>query len=236
MYILLTGMVSTLPFKEIGITHLPTMLNQVVSLMLTSPFFYPPFAWLLVSNLIMSFANEAVNHKEKLVKGLILALIVSGIFYQSPPTNPCVQHTFIHLAFATLARIFLLILWTYTFRSLPPNIFPGLEMLLSSVCMYIVGFLIAPFLTYTYFYICVLNFNVHYNEGISNLEIQDFKGFLRFKVTAESLEVYALGIDKVPSKWRETDVEERSKDQPGVFAPVGGDVQVHLIEKVEILK
>lgn len=44
---------------------------------------------------------------------------------------------------------------------------------------------------------------LHSNEAFSSLKIQDYKGFLRFKITEEKLEAFFIGIDKVPTKWEE---------------------------------
>lgn len=42
---------------------------------------------------------------------------------------------------------------------------------------------------------------LHSNEAFSSLREQQYKGFLRFKITAERLEAFFIGIDEIPEKW-----------------------------------
>jgi hypothetical protein len=46
---------------------------------------------------------------------------------------------------------------------------------------------------------------IHSNEAFSSLKIQDYKGFLRFKITKERLEAYFIGIDQIPTKWKKSE-------------------------------
>jgi hypothetical protein len=54
--------------------------------------------------------------------------------------------------------------------------------------------------------------HLHNNDAFASLRIQDYKNFLRIRVTREQIEVYAIGIRKVPRSWRfiaeEPDSEE----------------------------
>lgn len=43
---------------------------------------------------------------------------------------------------------------------------------------------------------------MHSNEAFSSLKIEDYKGFLRFKITRDRLESFFIGIDKTPKKWK----------------------------------
>ena len=55
-----------------------------------------------------------------------------------------------------------------------------------------------------YLFVCINMFGVHPNEAFSALRIQDYKNFVRLHLTKTgALEVYGLGIDKVPRKWKQ---------------------------------
>lgn len=60
------------------------------------------------------------------------------------------------------------------------------------------------FLFGAYLYISVNWFHVHYDEAFSSLQIPHFKGFCRFHITRTGdLEMFGLGLEKVPHAWRE---------------------------------
>ncbi|WIA33540.1 hypothetical protein OEZ86_006664 [Tetradesmus obliquus] len=55
-----------------------------------------------------------------------------------------------------------------------------------------------------YLYVCVCWFHVHYDEAFSALRIANFKGLTRLHITKEGdLEIFSLGIERVPTAWRE---------------------------------
>ena len=55
-----------------------------------------------------------------------------------------------------------------------------------------------------YLYISVCWFHVHYDEAFSALRIANFKGVSRLHITPEGdLEIFTLGMDRVPTAWRE---------------------------------
>lgn len=55
-----------------------------------------------------------------------------------------------------------------------------------------------------YLYISVCWFHVHYDEAFSALRIANFKGLSRLHITADGdLEIFTLGMDRVPTAWRE---------------------------------
>jgi hypothetical protein len=41
----------------------------------------------------------------------------------------------------------------------------------------------------------------HWNEAFSSLQIADWKGFLRLRVGARGVRVWAVGVDRVPRGW-----------------------------------
>jgi uncharacterized membrane protein YgcG len=55
-----------------------------------------------------------------------------------------------------------------------------------------------------YLYVCVCWFHVHYDEAFSALRIANFKGLTRLHITKDGdLEIFSLGIERVPTAWRE---------------------------------
>ena len=53
-----------------------------------------------------------------------------------------------------------------------------------------------------YLWICLNYLGLHWNEGFSSLQHTGYKNFVRMKITKEGkLELYTVGIDKVPSEW-----------------------------------
>ncbi|MCX6197727.1 MAG: metallophosphoesterase [Bacteroidetes bacterium] len=66
-----------------------------------------------------------------------------------------------------------------------------------------IGFLVSGFVMGIYFIIANLGFKVHDNEAFSSLSVQDYKNFLRLKITKEELTVYVVRIKKVAKDWRE---------------------------------
>ena len=49
---------------------------------------------------------------------------------------------------------------------------------------------------------------LHSNEAFSSLRVQDYKGFLRFKITKDRLEAFFIGIDEIPEEWNEEESEK----------------------------
>ena len=54
----------------------------------------------------------------------------------------------------------------------------------------------------SYLWFCLNILKMHWNEGFSSLQHTGFKNFIRMKITKKGdLEIYSIGIDKVPTKW-----------------------------------
>jgi 3',5'-cyclic AMP phosphodiesterase CpdA len=71
-----------------------------------------------------------------------------------------------------------------------------------SLCLFALGLLVGPLVMGTYLQ-GALAFDAHSNEAFSALQIQDYKHFVRLCVRASgALDLYVLGIEKVPTKWR----------------------------------
>jgi Calcineurin-like phosphoesterase len=68
---------------------------------------------------------------------------------------------------------------------------------------------------------------MHANEVFASQGIKDRKNFLRFHLRPDGqLEIYALGVDEVPTRWR---YHGRSETEPW-FTPAGGAPSVRLID------
>ncbi|RHY29767.1 hypothetical protein DYB32_009127 [Aphanomyces invadans] len=53
-----------------------------------------------------------------------------------------------------------------------------------------------------YLYLAVNVFHSHYNEAFSALRVASYKNFLRLHIKSNGdLEIFALGVDKMPTKW-----------------------------------
>lgn len=70
-----------------------------------------------------------------------------------------------------------------------------------TVWVVLVGGLAGSFLFGFYLLVSLNVFGRHANEAFSALAIQDWKNFLRFKITKDELTIYPVGIDRVPKNW-----------------------------------
>ncbi|GMY28607.1 polyadenylate-binding protein RBP47C-like [Fagus crenata] len=62
-------------------------------------------------------------------------------------------------------------------------------------------------------------FKLHYDEAFSSLRIAGYKGFTRFHINSVGdLEVYTLGVDKVPKEW-ELDPEWNKEPNSNPYIP-----------------
>jgi len=75
---------------------------------------------------------------------------------------------------------------------------PGIFNLIIFVLAMIVGSQILGL----YLFLSLNLFGRHHNEAFSSLRIEDWKGFLRFRADQHGLKMYAIGIERVPKKWK----------------------------------
>ena len=79
-------------------------------------------------------------------------------------------------------------LWAYY-----ASVFPYFWVLATPVVSFVFG---------TYLYLSLNIFGCHYNEAFSSLRIASYKNFLRLHFRKDGqLEVFALGVDKMPHRW-----------------------------------
>ncbi|WP_420715156.1 metallophosphoesterase [Corallococcus sp. BB11-1] len=67
------------------------------------------------------------------------------------------------------------------------------------------GFLVGPFITGIYLWLCVNFFGAHSNEAFGSLALPDWKNFLRMRIGKDgALTIYPVGLERVPRKWKPT--------------------------------
>ncbi len=77
--------------------------------------------------------------------------------------------------------------------------------LVPGLFIFAVGSLVGALIMGVYLLISLNVFRRHSNEAFSALGIQDWKNFLRLKISAGGLTIYPVGIDRVPRKWKHQD-------------------------------
>ncbi|MEP6999451.1 MAG: hypothetical protein ABI969_03165 [bacterium] len=106
--------------------------------------------------------------------------------------------------------------------------FRGIRQILASGAVIGVGgYIVGPVLMGLYLYIALNVFHRHAGE-FSAVKCEDFKSWLRMRVTSEGLEIYPLGIDTVPRKWVDATAADAT---PSLLVPADGKLSVRLVEE-----
>jgi hypothetical protein len=96
-----------------------------------------------------------------------------------------------------------------------------------------VGWFVGCLIMGLYLAISVRLFRRHWNEAYSSLKIEDYKNFLRMKLDASGLTIWAIGMDTVPRtkhwEWRRIDDRRHRWDVPAERRPT-----LRLIEEIRI--
>jgi hypothetical protein len=80
-----------------------------------------------------------------------------------------------------------------------------LQLLISGAITFLLGGPVGAFILGLYLFTSIRVFGRHSTEAFSSLRIQDFKQWLRLRIDAAgNLTIYAIAIDRVPRRWRET--------------------------------
>lgn len=91
------------------------------------------------------------------------------------------------------------------------------------------GYVLGAVLFGLYLLASIQLFGCHPNEAFSSLRIQDWKNFVRLHVAPNgTLTVYAIGLERVPRRWR------RSRAEGPAWEPDGEPVTSSLIDRFEI--
>jgi len=79
------------------------------------------------------------------------------------------------------------------------------QLLASGLVTVLLGAVAGSFILGVYLFVSVRIFGRHANEAFSALRIQDYKQWLRLRIDAAgALTIYAIGIERVPRRWRAT--------------------------------
>ena len=80
------------------------------------------------------------------------------------------------------------------------------------------GYFVGSLLMGIYLFVALYFFKLHTNEAFSALRNEDYKGFLRMRITKDKLEAFFIGIDLVPKQWQLNEDEDKptweAVDQP----------------------
>jgi hypothetical protein len=107
------------------------------------------------------------------------------------------------------------------------------QLLVSGLITVVLGAVAGSFILGVYLFVSIRILGRHSNEAFSSLRIQDFKQWLRLRIDAAgTLTIYAIGIDRVPRRWRES---QRNGQQTFV-ADDARATAPRLIDRVEVRK
>ena len=121
--------------------------------------------------------------------------------------------------------------WVYKWTQ-GENVFNfDLRVLLAVILIMAGGYIVGSFIQGLYLLISLNVFGRHFNESFSTIAVEDWKSFLKLKIDRNGdLTIYAVGIRRVPRKWKINDRasaaeivpdEERDKDAtaPALIEP-----------------
>lgn len=165
--------------------------------------------------------------------------IVTGFLLFTDNPSPLVRwlggsvHGFIHAAVAALWPCF------FTERVLGPRLLdsPGYAGLAFATCV-LTGAVFGSWLMGVYLWSSLRIVRRHGNEAFSALRVKEYKSFLRLRISERSLELFAIGIPKVP-EWATPERGERvapRRIEP--VAPIAEGDAAHpiLIERVVVTR
>ena len=139
-------------------------------------------------------------------------------------------HALLHMAAAFLVGWVALLL---TVRGLDLYYGGVLQLLASAFITVVLGAVVGSFILGVYLFVSIRILGRHSNEAFSSLRIQDFKQWLRLRIDAAgTLTIYAIGIDRVPRRWRES----LRNGEPTMAAHDARATPPRLIDRVEVRK
>ncbi|MDO1446855.1 metallophosphoesterase [Rhodocytophaga aerolata] len=203
-------------FKNLATT---TDLSRMVVLFLNVLWFNPA-ALLVIALLVGGFTRFADTHSAYNKVPVILL----GFF-----------HGLLHVLLAFV------VIWLYSNLNdflhtaiLLPNLLNLLPFLGGVVLMYGIGGIMGGFLTGFYLIVANLLLKVHDNEAFSAFHHQDYKNFLRIRVSSDTITIYPIGVKHVPKQWK----EGTTITSPSLFEPAntGKDPLYELIEEPITIK
>ena len=205
-------------------------------------FLYAMSAWLASASLE---ASDVIDVKTALaatmnaairdpLNGMWLVSVVGGfIFFTDTHIRSWrilggASHALLHLAAAFAVGWLALLLTVNAFDLAYGSI---AQLLLSGFITFILGGPVGAFILGVYLFASIRVFGRHGNEAFSSLRIQDFKQWLRLRIDAAgNLTIYAIGIDRVPRRWRAA----QRNGKPTMEADDARATAPRLIDKVEL--
>jgi Calcineurin-like phosphoesterase len=110
---------------------------------------------------------------------------------------------------------------------------PFVRGLLTGTLIFMGGWIIGTSILGWYLLISINVFGRHSEEAFSALRIQDYKHFLRLRITKDGgLTIYPIKVEKVPRSWRDRSANDAS---PSLVQPVQ-PLQAELIESPIVLR
>jgi len=175
-----------------------------------------------VTRAVGAAVNGVVNSQIAVFWGVALLF---GFYFFTDTHSPRYKfwgggaHAVIHLITAFLLAWFASWL-TVHFLGLPFR--ETLQLALAGVVIAVGGYLIGPLIMGVYLLISLNVFGRHAGE-FSSLHNEDFKSWLRMRITRSGdLEIYPIGIPRVPKSWREPTAAERAQT-PSLLVSQDGD-------------
>mgnify|MGYP001047801923 CR=1 FL=1 len=101
--------------------------------------------------------------------------------------------------------------------------------------MGVVGFLIGSTLFGLNMLITCMFFHMNYNDAFSAFRLNRYNNFLRLRITDDTLEIYAIGLDEVPERdqWiKNPKAAQGNPDEPVFISKMA--LEPHLIEKFTV--
>ena len=76
-------------------------------------------------------------------------------------------------------------------------------------------------------------FKLHANDAFSAMRLDHYRQFVRMRLTPDSLTIYPIGVDRVPSRdqWQPNSNAAADNQDEAVYEPQPGSLQPHLIER-----
>ena len=127
--------------------------------------------------------------------------------------------------------------WRWTFAVGGYEFHPDFRVLVTSLLIYLGGFVVGCFIMGLYLLVSLNLFNRHGNEAFSSLGIEDWKNFLRMQIDSNgNLTIYPIGIKRVPRKWKPREGNtgpELVPDDPRATVPAVIEEEPIFIKKAE---
>ncbi len=200
-------------------------------------FLYVLFAWAVQVDLatlstaglwqvLHSVAEAILNSQIAVLWGLLLFF---GFFFFTDTRSPRFKlwggltHATSHLVAVFLLGWFAT--WiTVGKLQLAPRGIP--QLLSAGAIIFVGGYLIGPILMGLYLFIALNVFHRHAGE-FSAVKCQDYKSWLRMRITKDGLDIFPIGIDRVPRAWKPA---VYTPANPSLLVPADGKIAVRLVE------